>query len=234
MREVKERAPTALLEGIMSGYYLLLPKKSVAVSLLVLVLATAAPAWAHRVLVFAFAEGGNILVESKLVPDTPVKEGKVTISDKQSGQVLATGQTDAQGKFSCAIPPEAAARRADLLIVVEAGMGHKGEWLLKADKYLPTGGAPAAAGAPPPPATPAALPTAAGAPAGPAAQPGAVQDLEAAVAKVMARELAPVKEMLAELTVHRTSLTDIIGGLGYILGIFGLWAYFLSKKSGKS
>jgi hypothetical protein len=32
------------------------------------------------------------------------------------------------------------------------------------------------------------------------------------------------------LTIHRTSLTDIIGGIGYILGIFGVWAYCLSKR----
>ncbi|MGQ9921918.1 MAG: hypothetical protein ACUVRZ_11410 [Desulfobacca sp.] len=214
------------------------PKSIVTAGLLVfsllLSMSLARPALAHRVLVFAFAESGNIMVESKLVPDTPVKEGKVSISDKQSGQVLATGQTDDQGKFSCPIPPEAAARRADLLIVVEAGMGHRGEWLLKADKYLPDGGAAAMAAAPVAPATPAAPPAATGASASPAAKPVSGQDLEAAVAKVMARELAPVKEMLAELTVHRTSLTDIIGGLGYILGIFGLWAYFLSKKPGKS
>lgn len=56
------------------------------------------------------------------------------------------------------------------------------------------------------------------------------QMLEEVVNKALERHLAPVKEMLAELIIHRTSLTDIIGGLGYILGIFGIWAYFLSKK----
>ena len=30
--------------------------------------------------------------------------------------------------------------------------------------------------------------------------------------------------------IHRTSLADVIGGIGYILGIFGLWAYFQSKR----
>jgi nickel transport protein len=56
------------------------------------------------------------------------------------------------------------------------------------------------------------------------------QMLEEVVARVLERQLAPVKEMLAELTLHRTSLTDIIGGIGYILGLFGLWAYCLSKR----
>ncbi len=193
----------------------------------------AAPGLAHRLIVFAYPEGNTIFVESKLVPDTPVKEGQVLVSDKQTGQLLVTGQTDAQGKFAFAIPPEAAAKRADLLIVVEAGMGHQGEWLLKAEKYLPGG---STTGAPSAPSPAPAVPTATGLPASPAstAKPVDTQALEEAVARVLARELAPVKEMLAELMVHRTSLTDIIGGLGYILGIFGLWAYFLSKKQGKS
>lgn len=56
------------------------------------------------------------------------------------------------------------------------------------------------------------------------------QALEATLNKALERELAPVKEMLTELTIHQTSLTDILGGIGYIMGFFGLWAYFQSKK----
>lgn len=204
----------------------------VGVLAMLLLLVVATPGLAHRVLVFAYVEGKNILVESKLVPDTPVKDGKVIVSDKQTGEVLVTGQTNDQGKLSFPIPAEAAARRADLLIVVEAGMGHKGEWLLKAEKYLPGD----ATAAPAPPAPAPAPPSAGGAPAGPAATtpPLDPQALEAVVSRVVAREVAPLKEMVAELSVHRTSLTDIIGGLGYILGIFGIWAYFLSKRQGKA
>jgi nickel transport protein len=54
--------------------------------------------------------------------------------------------------------------------------------------------------------------------------------LEASLNKVLNHQLAPVKEMLTELTIHQTSLTDILGGIGYIMGFFGLWAYFQSKK----
>ena len=60
------------------------------------------------------------------------------------------------------------------------------------------------------------------------------QMLEEVVNKALERQLAPVKEMLTELTIHRTSLPDIIGGIGYILGIFGLWAYCLSKRKKNS
>jgi nickel transport protein len=54
--------------------------------------------------------------------------------------------------------------------------------------------------------------------------------LEETVNKALEHQLAPIKEMLTDLTIHRTTPTDIIGGIGYILGLFGLWAYCLSKR----
>jgi len=185
------------------------------------------PALAHRVLVFAYAEGDTIHTESKFIPDTPVRQGNVQVLDQKTGKVLLTGQTDDQGKFSFKIPAAAAAQKLDLNIVVEAAMGHRGAWLLKADSYL-TGASPGGPAAPAKPG-PASTPS--------ASAPGTKdiqihmgqQALEAAVNKVVERQLAPIKEMLTELTIHRTSLQDILGGIGYILGLLGLWAYFQSR-----
>lgn len=193
------------------------------IALLIVLGAFSTPALAHRVLVFAYAEGDTIHVEGKFVPDTPVRQGKVLVLDAKTGQELLTGQTDDQGKFSFKIPAAAAAAKMDLKIVVEAAMGHRGEWLLKAGSYL-TGASPTQAAEPAPAV--AAAPKAPGTQALTADQ----QALEAALNRALERHLAPIKEMLTELTIHRTSLTDIIGGLGYIMGIFGLWAYFASKK----
>jgi nickel transport protein len=198
-------------------------------------LSLATPALAHRVLVFAFAEGDTIHTESKFVGSGAVQKGQVLVQDKKTGQTLLTGTTDDQGKYSFKIPPEAMAGKLDLLIVTEAAMGHKGEWLLKADSYLSGGKSTTAAAAPgvSTSATPSSLTS-------PAAAAGAKdpnidqQALEAALDKSLERHLAPLKEMLTDLTIHRTSFTDILGGLGYIMGIFGLLAYFMSKKQPKS
>lgn len=180
-------------------------------------------ALAHRVLIYAYAEGDTIYTESKFVPDTPVRQGKILVMDKKTDKVLLTGQTDDRGKFAFKIPAEAVAQKLDLEIVVEAAMGHRGEWLLKADKYL-TGAAPGSPAAPAP-----------ASPTGPVVSGGKAahidqQALEAALNKALERQLGPINEKLTELTIHRTSLTDIIGGIGYIVGICGLGAYFLSKR----
>lgn len=201
-------------------------------------LTAASPALAHRVLVFAYAEGDTIHTESKFVGSGAVQQGQVQILDQKTGRVLLTGTTDEQGKFSFKIPPEAAAQRLDLLVVVEASMGHRGEWQMKAESYLPTPETPAGAAAPvvPGPAA-AAAPTSEAPVTSTSASPPEMmapaadrQMLEETLNKALERQLAPIKEMLAESQVHKTTLTDIIGGIGYIMGIFGLLAYFQSKK----
>jgi nickel transport protein len=195
--------------------------------LLILVMAAfTTPALAHRVLIFAYTEGDTIHTESKFVPNNPVRQGKIEVVDKKTGKVLLTGQTNDQGKFSFKIPPAAIAQKMDLEIVVEAAMGHRGSWLLKADSYLP-GATPGKTAAPTP-----ASPAAAAAPRTKAANIDQ-QALEAALNKALERQLAPINEKLTDLTIHRTTPTDIIGGIGYILGLFGLWAYFQSKREKK-
>jgi len=184
----------------------------------------ATPALAHRVLIYAYAEGDTIFTESKFIPDTPVRQGKILVIDKKTDKVLLTGQTDDQGKFSFKIPAEAVAQKMDLNIVVEAAMGHRGEWLLKANSYLP-GATPAKAAAP-------AAPASATTPAAPGTKAVHLdrQMLEEVLNKALERQLAPINEKVTELTIHRTTLPDIIGGIGYILGLCGLVAYFLSKR----
>ncbi len=191
----------------------------------------ASPALGHRVLVYAYAEGETIHTESKFVGSGPVQQGAVKVLAQQNGNVLLTGTTDNQGKFAFQIPAEAAAQRVDLLIDVEASLGHRGEWLLKADDYLP--GAERVG-----PSAVATTPETA--PAAPAAAPDPVmvtsdrQFFEETLNRALERQLATIKTMLAESREDRITPTDIIGGIGYIMGIFGLLGYVLSRKRQKS
>jgi nickel transport protein len=184
------------------------------------------PALSHRMLVFAYAEGDTIHSEAKFVPDTPVRGGKVLVLEQGSGRELLTGETDNRGKFSFKVPKEAAAGNLDLKIVVEAGMGHRGEWLLKAGSYgrnsEPLKNLASAANR-----------TAVQAAPGPEILKLESQALETILTRVLERQLAPLHARLAEMAVRRVSLTDVVAGLGYLLGFFGLWAYFKSKGQRK-
>lgn len=114
------------LQGTSVRWHLVIP--GILLFMATLNLATAA--YAHRVIVFAYTEGDTLHTESKFVPNTPVRQGKILVMEEKSGKVLLTGQTDDKGKFSGKLPPEAL--KMDLKVVVEAAMGHRGEWALKA------------------------------------------------------------------------------------------------------
>jgi nickel transport protein len=188
---------------------------------LAMALAGAAAAQAHRVNVFAWVEGETVFVEGKYPDGTRVHQGAVRVLDS-AGAVLLKGATNAQGEFSFKIP-----KPDDLTIVLEAGMGHRADWPLSRQDLAPPGDAPGPAPSVPAPAPPAETsPHAADAP-GPS-----TAAFDAAVEKALDKKLAPMMKMLAEMHEQKVRLTDVLGGLGYILGLVGIAAYFKRKPGG--
>lgn len=83
-------------------------------------------AWAHKVNVFAYAEGGTVFVESYFPDGSPVVKGGVRVTDAQGKQVFE-GSTDEQGRAQFKAPQE----KTDLTIEVTASMGHRAVFTLK-------------------------------------------------------------------------------------------------------
>ncbi len=185
-------------------------------SLSLLLLSSLGPreALAHRVNLFAWVEGDTVHTASKYPDGTRVKEGLIRVLDG-AGRELLQGKTNERGEFSFPIP-----RREDLTIVLEAGMGHRADWTLPREEL---GGEPASAPDPPP-----GFRLAEAASASAAAVPAAA--LEQALEKALDRKLAPVVKMLSELHEPRVRLTDIVGGLGWILGLAGLAAWLKNRR----
>jgi nickel transport protein len=82
-------------------------------------------ALAHKVNLFAYAEGGKIYTESYFPDGKPVEGGKVLVYDSKDN-LLLEGVTDKEGLFSFDIP-----KVDDLTIVIDATMGHKNSFKLK-------------------------------------------------------------------------------------------------------
>jgi len=136
------------------------------------------PALAHRVNVFAYAEGNDVVAESSYSRASRVRFGDISVENKATGAVYLTGKTDEQGAFRFPVPPAARADKADLRIVLRAGEGHQNDSVVTAAEYLaaapaasaaPAGTAPSAVAANPmpasqTPASPAAALGTAGAP----------------------------------------------------------------------
>jgi nickel transport protein len=56
------------------------------------------------------------------------------------------------------------------------------------------------------------------------------EDFTRLIDTALDRKLAPIHRILAESTDKSPTLQDILGGIGYILGLAGIAAYFQSRK----
>lgn len=185
-------------------------------------------AHAHRVNVFAWVEGDTIHVEGKFAGGKKVKAGKIVVLDSQ-GTELLSGLTNDQGEYSFKVP-----KQTDLKIVLSAGQGHQGEWIVRTDEMNDlvsekTG------------------------------QPGTEigvqhsqketvsktfsdkqtvapdtaisrEELEKIIESVLDKKLKPINRKLSDMRQEGPTLKDIFAGIGYILGLVGIAAYAHSRK----
>ncbi len=185
--------------------------------LAIIILLAPMSAWAHGVSVFAYAEGDTVVVEGYFHDGAKCRDCAVEAFDSD-GRRLVEGKTDNDGRFSFKAPAA-----TDLLVRLTASMGHRAEYRIPAadlPENLP------------------AMPEAPGEPAeragarehtGPAAGFQGAAEIERVVEKVVARQLAPIRRALEESRRQRR-LSDIIGGIGYIVGLMGLVLYFRSRR----
>jgi len=170
-------------------------------------------AFAHRVTVFGWVEGKTVFIEGKFSGGKPVSSGGVTVFNGQ-GRLLQEGVTDANGAFSFQTDhPE------PMRIELDAGMGHKAHWVigqadLEAETAATTAGSERVVAAESVNSSPPAAATAM-----------TDEQVERVVERVLERKLRPVYQMLAEQNSKSPTLQDILGGIGYILGLVGLSAY---------
>lgn len=185
-------------------------------------------ALAHKVNVWAYAEGDTVLTESYFSDGRKCQHCTITVYDGE-GNKLLEGKTDTEGSFSFRAPV-----KTDLLIVLDAGMGHRAEYKLSASDLpdtLPTVPSREGKKAPqtPMPGLEESVPPPEQSPGAPGAKIP-IAELEQVVEKVLEKKFAPIRQMLVESQMERPSFTEIVGGIGYIMGIMGLVMYFKSRK----
>ncbi len=187
-------------------------------------------ATAHNVTIFAWVEGDMVYTESKFSGGRKAKEALIEVQD-MSGKKLLEGKTDQNGEFSFKLP-----HKETLKIILKAGMGHGNEWILTAEEIAEAqADGEAETSSPSPPPSPQADPALSSSVTPKSnASPTEIQaSLEAALDK----KLAPVLKKLSHLEAkqkEKTGATEIIGGIGYILGLIGLAAYIHFKQKLKA
>ncbi len=178
---------------------------------------------AHKVMIFAWVEGDTVYTESKFSGGKRVKKGDVMVYDLKGNRLLK-GKTSKQGEFSFKIPEKTAMK-----IVLLAGMGHRAEWTVPLEEIQGIASETSE--------TTTNQSTIAKEPDKQARSVSVTNltpdDIQLAFEKALDKKLKPVMKKLAESQEHGPTVKDILGGIGYILGLVGVASYFHYRRKTK-
>ena len=176
----------------------------------------ATPVWSHKVNIFAYVEADSVRTESYFADGRKCVNVAVSLLDA-SGETLAAQQTNEEGMASLPVPALPPQERSDLRVVLQASMGHRAEYVLSAGELWPgtISGRTADAQA-----------------AEDANRPTAVAGAALLTQETMAQQLAPLVQAVRDLRreQERASVRDVIGGIGYILGLLGIYCYLRGRS----
>lgn len=175
------------------------------VSLLAFILSFSLPAFAHKVILYAYVEGDKIIAEGGFGDGSPAKNAEITVHNK-AGELLAEGTTDENGVCEIQIPA-----KTDLELTMKAGMGHQAEYSIS-ESELPNLAQQQSTSS-------TALET--------NSQTVNEEQLRKIIAEELDKKLAPIKKSIVQANQDTgPSFTEIIGGIGYIFGLMGVALYF--------
>jgi nickel transport protein len=162
------------------------------------------PAQAHKISIYGYAEEGKVYTESYFAGGGRCKNCTVTALDTETEEIIIQGTTDEQGRFDFTHQDS-----VPLKLTANAGSGHIGTYILE----------PETASTRDP-----------GIPEAPDA-PEFISAYQSQVEAMLEKRLEPIRRELSNLreASGRPGLTEILGGIGYIIGLLGLWAYLKSR-----
>jgi len=172
--------------------------------------------FAHKVNIFTYVEGDKVYTESYFNDGKKCVDSKIEVFDNQ-GNILLEGLTDEEGMFSFEIPSEDVID-GDLKVVLTASMGHRAEYIIRADELRDV--AELIEEKLEEPVTVLS----------PEVSSFDLKEIQSLIEDALDKKLEPIMREIKKSQEDRISPTEIIGGVGYIIGIFGIIAYFLSRK----
>jgi nickel transport protein len=175
----------------------------------ILVISNNLPALAHKVIIFAWVEGDTVFTESKFSGGKEATGAQVLVFD-MGGKQLLEGKTNNKGEFSFKIP-----KLTDLRIVLNAGMGHKAEWRIPESEIQEASGVLGSKMS-----TESSQPVAVGL---------SKAEIKGLIEDSLDRKLRPIVRMITESQSKGPSVTEIVGGIGYIFGLMGVAIYFRNR-----
>jgi len=181
------------------------------------IFATGSEALAHKVNVFAYVEGDTVFTESYFNDGRKCVDSKIEVFDS-AGNRLLEGKTNKAGEFSFKVPI-----KTDLRIVLTASMGHRAEYTVPASE-LPKSETQQiqqgilGAGIKKQKETLTAEVTQVD-----------LEQIKSVIEDTLDKKLRPLVKLIAESQEPRVSVTEVIGGIGYIFGLMGVALYFKNR-----
>ena len=179
---------------------------------------------AHKFFITAWPEGDTVFLEAAFGDGSLANNAEVIVMD-EAGTILLEDRTSEQGEFSFTIPS-----RTALKIRVKAGMGHEDEVLIPLEEIEAALGEN-------PVSEIAAVPSVGTVPAAKAVVTESATaaltaaELEQIIERVMDKKLRPiVKKMAQEEREESSKFTQILAGIGYIIGFVGAGTYFHYRR----
>ncbi len=192
--------------------------------ILIFAFSVVSSAYAHKVSIYAYAEDGMVFSEGYFADGTRSRNSLIEVINTKTGKKLLEGKTDNDGKFSFKIP-----KATSLKLILHASMGHQNDYTLDEEEVREAMGVSKAEdreqiteSSPrlPEPTSPL-----------PATSEVSSSEIEAIVGKAIDSKLQPVIRMLLKLQENseKPGITEILGGIGYIMGLMGIVMYFKSR-----
>lgn len=186
-------------------------------------------AYSHKVHVFAWIEGDTIHTQGYFSGKHKARQALIEVFDK-GGNKLLYGRTNEKGEFSFKIP-----KKTDLRIILTTATGHRSDFVISENEIEEASGKHLLSERGPRSADEALLEKSTGkVPKEPISPTRTVEltadEINAIVEKALDTKLSPLIQLMSESKRHGPSLTEILGGIGYIFGIMGVFLYFKSRK----
>lgn len=202
--------------------------RSVAAITVVITCLSSGVALAHKVVAGAFASGDRIEGEIGFSDGSMAANALIEVL-AEDGRKLGEVRTAEDGTFVYT-PTE----KTPIVFRADLGAGHVAEVHLSVDELPARLRAGSSVGAPPAVATPSSAAVVAEGPAeAPATASATASALEAQrtlLAELVRNEVRPLRREIIALK-EKNDLQSILGGIGYIFGLFGLWFFFAARRA---
>ena len=197
------------------------PGKKSLLFVIIILVCSSSPSYAHKVRVFAWAQQDIITVESSFSGGRKMVNGTITVNNEATGDTIISGTTNADGIFTFTLPETITTQGPTLNIMVSGGDGHQAHWIMEPEDYL---GARKIARSVP--AEKKTFPTI----SRQTDCSGNEEENAELLDRILEAKLAPIRRDLAALNDPAPNLKDILGGIGYLVGLAGIAAWIQSRK----